>query len=448
MSSVAYWLEAIAVQSLDPSYRLKCKLQLEVSIDDKKLAPHTFEKGQEICVKKVEPTMRVSAISIYLFSVLTIVPTLPVIELSNVSTTIDNGHTILKDTDGHVSITLTFSVCHDGELAENATMQSKDALKGKQVLLDKPGKARGVVEFIMDVGDKFGDVHPAAKATFFAPGLLQEACERQETCRDAAMSLTSEFESFLAVKDGVAGLQGREKSREALDCSGPPVYGYTEKITSFKTDFERMRRQFFEHIQIDTFQLALDSHQDATLMQLNPVKKAYYSSELGYLDGTRVKLLDQISKWAQLPVQTEPAEDPALAKVFWLHGLAGSGKSTVTHTVAKLVKERRLYLSCFFCKRDDSDRSAADRLLPTLAYQFAQQHPSYREALIGVLQGTNSGEVFGGAVNSQLKLLFMNILPLTTAPSHPGHRKPARSIAFSSDNIRLVSGSEDFSIRI
>ena len=59
--------------------------------------------------------------------------------------------------------------------------------------------------------------------------------------------------------------------------------------------------------------------------------------------------------------------------VYWLNGLAGTGKSTIAQTIAeRLFAEGQLGAS-FFCSRDFEDRSNLDLIFPTLAAQLHQQ---------------------------------------------------------------------------
>ncbi len=81
---------------------------------------------------------------------------------------------------------------------------------------------------------------------------------------------------------------------------------------------------------------------------------------------TRVELLHQITSWA---------EDPDGKAIFWLNGMAGTGKSTVSRTVAQHFHERNLLGASFFFKRGEADRGHAARLFTTLAIQLATKVP-------------------------------------------------------------------------
>ncbi|KAG8916436.1 hypothetical protein FRC02_003948 [Tulasnella sp. 418] len=91
------------------------------------------------------------------------------------------------------------------------------------------------------------------------------------------------------------------------------------------------------------------------------------------LENTCIALLQEIFKWIH--------NSETKQKIFWLHGLASTGKSTVAQTVAKdLDRQGRLGASFFF-SRDEADRRNPYRVLPTIANQLAHSSPSFRKSL-------------------------------------------------------------------
>jgi hypothetical protein len=81
--------------------------------------------------------------------------------------------------------------------------------------------------------------------------------------------------------------------------------------------------------------------------------------------GTRVDLLRQIEDWVQLPNSKS---------IFWLNGSAGTGKSTISWTIAKWLmseSDRRVVIlgASFFFRRGAADRDSASRFFSTIARQ-------------------------------------------------------------------------------
>jgi len=128
--------------------------------------------------------------------------------------------------------------------------------------------------------------------------------------------------------------------------------------------------------------------QKAALERLHPSEKADHKTVLEELglkreactDGTRVKILEDITKWANDRSSASP-------RVFWLTGQAGSGKTTIAYTMAKQFEEdgkaneRTVLGSNFLCSRQYQETQAQTRILPTIAYQLARKCESYANAL-------------------------------------------------------------------
>lgn len=55
--------------------------------------------------------------------------------------------------------------------------------------------------------------------------------------------------------------------------------------------------------------------------------------------------------------------------------MAGTGKSTVSRTVAGQLKEKKLLGASFFFKRGEENRGNAKKLFPTLAAQLVTRIP-------------------------------------------------------------------------
>ena len=72
-------------------------------------------------------------------------------------------------------------------------------------------------------------------------------------------------------------------------------------------------------------------------------------------------------------------------RVFWLNGLAGTGKSTIAQTFAEISFADGNLGASFFCSRDSEARSNLQSIFPTLAFQLAYRYTQFREKLLQVL---------------------------------------------------------------
>ena len=130
------------------------------------------------------------------------------------------------------------------------------------------------------------------------------------------------------------------------------------------------------------------NEQKAALKSLCPSEKADHKTVLEEqglkrevcTDGTRVKILEDITRWADDHSSASP-------RVFWLTGQAGSGKTTILYTIAKRFEEhvqaeqRTILGANFFCSRQFQETRSQNRILPTIAYQLARKCKSYADAL-------------------------------------------------------------------
>jgi len=95
--------------------------------------------------------------------------------------------------------------------------------------------------------------------------------------------------------------------------------------------------------------------------------------------GTRTDVLLQLEHWLG---------DEQDNRVFWLNGLAGTGKSTIAQTFADISFADGKLGASFFCSRDFEDRSNLRVIFPTLAFQLAYRYSLYRERLVKVLRAS------------------------------------------------------------
>ena len=95
------------------------------------------------------------------------------------------------------------------------------------------------------------------------------------------------------------------------------------------------------------------------------------------LKGTREAILDEIELWSR---------DPNKSPVYWLNGLAGTGKTTIAQTIAERIFADGQLGASFFCSRDFEDRSNLKFIFPTLATQLACRYPKFRSLFIPLVQ--------------------------------------------------------------
>jgi len=140
----------------------------------------------------------------------------------------------------------------------------------------------------------------------------------------------------------------------------------------------------------------------------------YHTPDAGYrcgdrqgcLRGTRRDVLWEIEYW----LAAERGQ-----RVFWLNGLAGTGKSTIAQTFAETSFADGKLGASFFCSRDFVDRSNLGAIFPTLAFQLAYRYPRFRKELLQVLK--TCPDVGRESLCSQMENLIVGPLKATRIPT-------------------------------
>ena len=97
----------------------------------------------------------------------------------------------------------------------------------------------------------------------------------------------------------------------------------------------------------------------------------------GCLKGTRGVVLDEIELWTR---------DFSRPSVYWLNGLAGTGKTTIAQTISERVFAYGQLGASFFCSRDYLDRSDLQFIFPTIAVQLARKYTKIRSIFVPLVQ--------------------------------------------------------------
>ncbi|KAG9078222.1 hypothetical protein FRC06_008484, partial [Ceratobasidium sp. 370] len=120
------------------------------------------------------------------------------------------------------------------------------------------------------------------------------------------------------------------------------------------------------------------------LDKLSPSHAAWYcsaeSKEL-YRDectpDTRVEVLERFRVWR---------DDDESEKIYWLNGMAGTGKTTLAFSLCKQLEDDSRLAANFFCSRQLPSCRDVNQILPTIAYQLANFSYPFRYALSRVLE--------------------------------------------------------------
>jgi hypothetical protein len=113
-------------------------------------------------------------------------------------------------------------------------------------------------------------------------------------------------------------------------------------------------------------------------------KGVRFNPEKGCLPGTRKKIIGEITEWVNF------TDGDAISRVFFLSGVAGSGKSAIAHTVAQLFDQQKRLGSSYCFDRADQVNRRPNNLLSTIALNIADLDHQWKASLYNVVKGNRS----------------------------------------------------------
>ncbi|KAH9059408.1 hypothetical protein EDB83DRAFT_2224500, partial [Lactarius deliciosus] len=125
------------------------------------------------------------------------------------------------------------------------------------------------------------------------------------------------------------------------------------------------------------------------------------------LEGTRTAILDEIFAWLK---------DPSSARIFWLSGIAGSGKSAISQSVSihAALLDGHLVISVFFSQFGHAGLCDASSVFQTLAFQLSLLDIGYKEHVSGVIN--EYPDIFENDLRVQYEKLIIEPLDAIRRP--------------------------------
>jgi len=122
---------------------------------------------------------------------------------------------------------------------------------------------------------------------------------------------------------------------------------------------------------------------DQTLQKLEPVRiDVDNSTRPACLPGTRTRILQSIQDWASHPSVEQ--------RILWLSGLTGSGKTTISTTIANHFNEEGCLGAHMFFDRRAMERSRPFSVVRTLAHRLGSFDPRIGTAIAKIMSITSN----------------------------------------------------------
>ncbi|KAJ3997666.1 hypothetical protein F5050DRAFT_1876401 [Lentinula boryana] len=180
----------------------------------------------------------------------------------------------------------------------------------------------------------------------------------------------------------------------------PVVSGYLGQITT---------AQFIHNAQIVGNYVSVLEEVDVQQklqQKLKPVLGAWLDKDKICLEGTRTAIIKEISQW----IHNNDTQ------IFFLCGEAGTGKSTISHTIGKLFDN---CLGSFFCfDRAFSTKRTPSNALCTIAYELGIKFPEIGSKLLQTLE-VNPNILESTDIQELWQTLIVNPAQMMVYPGHP-----------------------------
>jgi hypothetical protein len=249
--------------------------------------------------------------------------------------------------------------------------------------------APGSVEFFSKDGQRLGDKQSLVQTLHGITGIAVPALEG------------TSMDSF-TVDERMSWAEGRNTRRGEdaaysllgiFDIQMPLMYGEGRQNA-----IDRLRKEINEHYTVN-----LSIAEGASYNSHNEEHNARC------LPNTRTELLAQITQWAN---------NEGGKPIFWLCGMAGTGKSTIARTIAESLASRGQLGASFFFKRGEGERGKSSRFFTTIATDLVKHEPGMLPGIRKALEKDSA--ISQRALKDQFeKLILQPLLGMKQIRSRP-----------------------------
>ncbi|KAI9690169.1 MAG: hypothetical protein M1822_009130 [Bathelium mastoideum] len=253
------------------------------------------------------------------------------------------------------------------------------------------------VEFFSREGERLGDKRSLAQQLHTITGITLSAIQGGPLCH-------------LGINERFSWAQHRQTTRKEdwaycllgiFDISMPLIYGEGRDKAIARLEKE-INGAFEEDQKLENMLERLPVAKDA------PFNSLAKQHEPCCLETTRADLLQNIYNWA---------DEQGECHMFWLYGLAGTGKSTIARTVARKYFDKGRLAASFFFTKGGGDTGNANNFVTSIAIQLASNVRALRPYISAAV--LESSEIASLSFRDQWQKLVLD--PLSKLESN-GHR--------------------------
>jgi len=149
------------------------------------------------------------------------------------------------------------------------------------------------------------------------------------------------------------------------------------------------------------------------------------------MTGTRVDILADLDTWA--------SNDNG-RNVFWMVGMAGTGKSSILHTLCEMLDRKNRLGASFFCSRASDKTNDARLIVPVIAHSLARASPSIKFEIVKAIEDDPAlAEPTYINLNEQFKKLIYNPICATAGRGVRTYKIIVIDAVDECVNLRVVS---------
>ncbi|KAF8509984.1 WD40-repeat-containing domain protein [Hysterangium stoloniferum] len=339
-------------------------------------------------------------------------------------------------------------------------------------LLDK-------IKAFMTIADKIAEVHPYAKIAWSALSVIPKASFSQmDRDNQIKQLLESMKDMYILILDAEAAQLGKIASQQKIitkltlqttECAyfisayaseksfwkrllNTTISPVDKAIEAYDRTFKNLQDAFQGTAMLQTeiivFRMLDSVNAIAAEIDLNDMacaNNARFDSGKKCLPGTREGILSEITDWARHPIKDN------FPCIFFLHGVAGSGKSAIAHTIAKSFHGAKRLGSSYCFDRSQSETLHAGNLFRTISRDLADLDSKWKESLYNIVKADRALR-FTNAVEDQFENLFLQpsqetnhigpilivIDALDECPDTKHYRQTLLKLLGNSENIKRI----------